>query len=140
MSYSLLLYSEDIELLSVRFGRLGENLLVGNPQEHSLRARLTQLHCTVKYFLEPLQAASDMAQNAYNSARTAGDVDNAMLSLVVYCMSHLFSIPDLVGLHKKMISFLYQMAKHERIGVLIGTMTYFNIGHCIDRERRFVWH
>jgi len=125
MSYVLLQYSDDVELAG-HFGRLCENCMIGNPQEHSLRARLTQLHCTVKYFVEPFQTSAATAQNAYNSARIAGDVDNAMLSLVVYTIVHIFSIPDLAGLHKKMIGFLYQMAKHKRIGVLITTMAYFN--------------
>lgn len=70
---------------------------------------LTQLHCSVRYVVEPLQLAADVCQNGYNSARIAGDIDNAMLSLWGYSVAHLFAIPDLVGLHQKMITFTQQM-------------------------------
>ena len=101
-------YSDDVHMASW-MGMLAEHLINGNPDEHSLRARLTLQHCTVRTFFEPFQSAVDTCQNGYNSARIAGDVDNAMLSLWVYCIVHIFSIPDLLGLHKKMTNFSYQM-------------------------------
>ena len=71
--------------------------------------RLIGMHCSVRYFVEPFQAALDTCKNGYNSARLAGDIDNALLSLFGYCITHLFAIPDLASFHKKIINFLQQM-------------------------------
>ena len=100
-------YSDNVHMASW-MGMLAEYLINGNLDEHSLRARLTLL-CSVRYFVKPLQSAVGTVQDVYNSARIAGDVDNAMLSLCVYCIVHIFSIPDLLGLHKKMVNVMYQM-------------------------------
>jgi len=124
MAQALLHYSDDIQLAS-RIGRIAESLIIGNINEHSLRAKLTLMTGTVKSFVEPLQAVVDHLLKGYNSAKIVGDVDNAVLCGVSYCMAHFFALFDLIGLQKYMITFFQQIAKHKRIGALHSAMSYF---------------
>mmetsp|Transcript_26892 Transcript_26892/g.57652 ORF Transcript_26892/g.57652 Transcript_26892/m.57652 type:complete len:1336 (+) Transcript_26892:116-4123(+) len=124
-SHALLHYSDDIQLAS-RIGRIAESLISGNLNEHSLRARLTQMSCSAKVFGEPFQATADFCLKGYNSANIVGDVDNAMLCSMLYCIAFFFSISDAVGLQRNMISFMQQMTKHKRINVLHSLMSYYD--------------
>lgn len=103
-------YSGDIELAS-RVGRIVEPLVSGHPNEHSLRAAFTQMSCTVKACVEPLQAIVDHIQKGHNSAAIVGDTDNSMLISLLYVVAYIYSMPDLKGLQKNMRYFMHQTVR-----------------------------
>jgi len=105
---ALVHYSDDLQLAS-RIGRIAESLITGNRNEHSLRARLTQMTSSVKGRCEPFQVGVEHLLGGYNSAKIVGDVDNAVICRMTYCVAFSLSIPDLIGLQRYMIDFLHQL-------------------------------
>jgi len=124
VSHALFQYSDDV-LLAARICRIAESLISGNICEHSLRAKLTQMS-SVKSATEPFQVTVDHCLNGYKSAKIVGDIDNAKLCGLLYCISYFFSVPDLKGLQQYIVRFFEQMAKHKRLGVLHSVMSYFD--------------
>ena len=100
-------YGEDIEL-ATRFTRIAESLIIGHSNEHKLRAKLSNCICSITAFVEPSQALTERCLKGYNSAQIVGDIDKAMLSSSVYCLTYIYCIPDLVGAQKKIEYFLHQ--------------------------------
>ena len=108
---AMVLYGEDIEL-ATRLVRIAESLISGHPNEHTLRARLSTCICSVTSFVEPSQALIERSLNGFKSAQIVGDVDRAMLSSLVYCLTYIYCIPDLVGAQRKMEYFLQQSVRY----------------------------
>eukprot|EP00581_Thalassiosira_minuscula_P001914 CAMPEP_0183748936 /NCGR_PEP_ID=MMETSP0737-20130205/68026_1 /TAXON_ID=385413 /ORGANISM="Thalassiosira miniscula, Strain CCMP1093" /LENGTH=1365 /DNA_ID=CAMNT_0025984679 /DNA_START=116 /DNA_END=4210 /DNA_ORIENTATION=+ len=125
MSHALVHYSTDFQL-ATQIGRIAESLINDNQNQHSLRARLTQLMCTIKIFFEPGQACVEFCLNGYNSAKIVGDVDNAMLCGMIYCISYFVSMPDLECLQRSLVTLMPQISRNKRISILRSAMSYFN--------------
>lgn len=75
---------------------------------------------TVKCFVEPFQAAVEHCLRGYNSAAIVGDVDNAMLNGLYYCVAYFFVIPDLVVLQRNLTNFLHQMVSVFVFGIYLN--------------------
>jgi hypothetical protein len=99
-------YGEDIEL-ATRFTRIAESLISGHRNEHTLRAKLSNCICSITSFVEPSQALTERCLKGYNSARIVGDIDSAMLSSLLYCLTYIYCLPDLVSAQKKVEHFLH---------------------------------
>ncbi|KAL7550568.1 hypothetical protein ACHAWF_013807 [Thalassiosira exigua] len=125
VSHALMHYSNDVQLAS-RIARIAESLISGHFNEHSLRARFTFMTATVKVFVEPWQMTVEHCLNGYLSSKIVGDVDNAMLCGLIYCIAYVHAIPDLTHLHNFIVNILPHMAKHKRLSVLRSTMSIFD--------------
>ena len=120
-SYAIFHYGEDIEM-ATRLTRIAESLISGHPNEHELRAKLSGCICSVTSFVEPSQALIERCLMNYNSAQIIGDVDNAMLSSLYYCLTYIYCLSDLAGAQIKMRYFLQQSVKHKRKAILHSLM------------------
>lgn len=116
-SYAIFHYGEDIEM-ATRLTRIAESLINDHPNEHALRAKLSGCICSVTSFVEPSQALIERSLMNYNSAQIIGDVDNAMLSSLYYCLTYIYCLSDLAGAQIKMRYFLQQSVKHKRKAIL----------------------
>ena len=113
VAFALLKYSDDIESSS-NLGRITESLMEGHPDEHYLRANLTQPTVCVRCFTQPFQATGDACLNGYRSANIVGDVDNAIHCRMMYCICNAVSLSDLIGLRKYLVDLLNQMVSEPR--------------------------
>lgn len=100
-------YGEDIEL-ATRFTRIAESLICGHRKEHTLRAKLSNCICSITSFVEPSQVLIERCLKGYNSARIVGDIDSAMLSSLLFCLTYIYCVPDLVSAQKKVEYFWQQ--------------------------------
>lgn len=120
-SYAIFHYGEDIEM-ATRLTRIAESLISGHPNEHALRAKLSGCICSVTSFVEPSQALIERSLMNYNSAQIIGDVDNAMLSSLYYCLTYIYCLSDLASAQIKMRYVLQQSVKHKRKAILCSLM------------------
>jgi len=104
----MLLYSDDFQA-ATKIERIAESLISENANEHSLRARLTQFTINIKVFAESVQMNAECLRMAYQSAKIAGDVDNACLIGLMYGIAASYCSPDLLQLQKVLANFMYEM-------------------------------
>ena len=95
------LFTKDIQLAS-HIGKVSESLLEESRNKHALRARLcNELVGTLKVVTEPTQSIVASFPELYNSAMMAGDVENAMICRMTFCVGSFWTgASNLVSLAK----------------------------------------
>eukprot|EP00578_Thalassiosira_sp_NH16_P017378 CAMPEP_0181111258 /NCGR_PEP_ID=MMETSP1071-20121207/19174_1 /TAXON_ID=35127 /ORGANISM="Thalassiosira sp., Strain NH16" /LENGTH=596 /DNA_ID=CAMNT_0023195129 /DNA_START=1 /DNA_END=1791 /DNA_ORIENTATION=- len=127
MAFGLLHYSNDNIWLAMRLSRIAESLMKENSNVHALRARLIIMIVCVQIFVEPFQSCQAKLVDGYNSAIIAGDVDNAMSIGMYHWGLPILCTADLTKGQNKLCTFLHQLVKRQRIGVLYMFMSYFDV-------------
>lgn len=101
--------SDDIRL-GYRIGKVGEALMEESPNRHALRSRLNhEMYGSLKSLVEPFQSAVNCFPDVYNSAMLAGDIGNAMFSLLGHCIGSLHGGLELASITRMFEKCIKQM-------------------------------
>ncbi|KAL7462034.1 hypothetical protein ACHAXS_002432 [Conticribra weissflogii] len=83
--YSIVNFGSDM-MAGYRLSKLAESLVEEHPNRQALKPRLVTIwYGHSKPFAEPVQSATENFIDLYNQCMLAGDVENAMYSLLFYC-------------------------------------------------------
>ncbi|KAL7544794.1 hypothetical protein ACHAWF_008162 [Thalassiosira exigua] len=126
ISHYFWLYTENVDLAK-RVQKVADALMRDSSNQHSLRARLVLMGLSVNAIFKPSQASPEYILDGYKSANIVGDIDNAMMCGLLWCVASFFScsVGSLIDLQKQIRRFLLEMAKHQRIGILHSGMSIF---------------
>lgn len=113
--------------LAKQINRVTGFLMKESPNEHLLRAQSTIMLTGVNTIVEPQQAVLENLANAYQSALIVGDLDNKHTNMVAHSIGSVHATADLKSSQKTMLSFMYDMSNHKRLGMLRNTMSCFNV-------------
>ncbi len=83
--YSIVNFGSDM-MAGYRLSKLAESLVEEHPNRQALKPRLVTIwYGHSKLFVEPVQSGRENFIDLYNQCMLAGDVENAMYSLLFYC-------------------------------------------------------
>jgi len=123
--YSEFIFTENLQLAS-HIRKVTESLVEESPNKHALRARLC-VEMATSMLTEPIPSVLAHWSDLYNSAMMAGDVANAGLCRLHYCIGGFWAcLFDLVTVARHFGQCIQEAGKYQQNTVLYSMMANFN--------------